>query len=161
MFLRLNYKFTNRCFHRCMCGHMINHLAMSDSFWSYGLQHAKLLCPWDFPGKNTGVGCQALLQGMFLTQGSKPRSPVSRTAGRLYTHWATWEASTPVMSIWGFRGESSISTQKGSEWAPTADSVNSDQYQTWTQPYFSHISALGREVRFHGHSWKSKSFNLF
>ena len=30
----------------------------------------KLLCPWDFPGKNTGVGCHFLLQGTFLTQGS-------------------------------------------------------------------------------------------
>ena len=28
-------------------------------------------CPWDFPGKNTGVGCYFLLQGIFLTQGSK------------------------------------------------------------------------------------------
>ena len=30
---------------------------------------ARLLCPWDSPGKNTGVGCHALLQGIFLTQG--------------------------------------------------------------------------------------------
>ena len=29
----------------------------------YGLQPAKLLCPWDSPGKNTGVGCHFLLQG--------------------------------------------------------------------------------------------------
>ena len=29
-----------------------------------------LLCPWDFPGKNTGVGCHGLLQGIFPTQGS-------------------------------------------------------------------------------------------
>ena len=28
-----------------------------------------LLCPWDSPGKKTGVGCHALLQGIFLTQG--------------------------------------------------------------------------------------------
>ena len=28
----------------------------------------RLLCPWDFPGKNTGVGCHLLLQGIFLTQ---------------------------------------------------------------------------------------------
>ena len=28
----------------------------------------RLLCPWDAPGKNTGVGCHALLQGIFLTQ---------------------------------------------------------------------------------------------
>ena len=31
---------------------------------------ARLLCPWDSPGKNTGVGCHFLLQGIFLTQGS-------------------------------------------------------------------------------------------
>ena len=31
-----------------------------------------LLCPWDFPGKNTGVGCHFLLQGIFPTQRSNP-----------------------------------------------------------------------------------------
>ena len=31
----------------------------------------RFLCPWDSPGKNTGVGCHALLQGIFLTQGLK------------------------------------------------------------------------------------------
>ena len=31
---------------------------------------ARLLCLWDSPGKNTGVGCQFLLWGIFLTQGS-------------------------------------------------------------------------------------------
>ena len=31
---------------------------------------AGLLCPWDSPGRNTGVGCRALLQGVFPTQGS-------------------------------------------------------------------------------------------
>ena len=38
-----------------------------------GLWPARLLCPWDSPGKNTGVGCRALLQGIFPTQGSNPR----------------------------------------------------------------------------------------
>ena len=45
---------------------------MSNSLWPYGLQHNRLLCPWDFSGKNTGVGCHALLQGIFLTQGLNP-----------------------------------------------------------------------------------------
>ena len=36
----------------------------------YGLQPVRLLCPWDSPGKNTAVSCRALLQGIFLTQGS-------------------------------------------------------------------------------------------
>ena len=30
----------------------------------------RLLCPWDFPGKNSGMGCHFLLQRIFLTQGS-------------------------------------------------------------------------------------------
>ena len=38
----------------------------------YGLYPARLLCPTDFPGKNTGVGCHFLLQQIFLTQGLKP-----------------------------------------------------------------------------------------
>ena len=33
---------------------------------------ARLLCPWDSPGKNTGVGRRAILQGIFLTRGSNP-----------------------------------------------------------------------------------------
>ena len=36
---------------------------------------ARLLCPWDSPGKNTGVGCHALLQGVLPTQGSNPGLP--------------------------------------------------------------------------------------
>ena len=33
---------------------------------------SRSICPWDFPGKNTGVGCHFLYQGIFLTQGSNP-----------------------------------------------------------------------------------------
>ena len=39
---------------------------------AHGLQPIKFLCPSDFPGKNTGVGCLTLLQGIFPTQGSNP-----------------------------------------------------------------------------------------
>ena len=45
---------------------------MSDSLWPHGLQPASLLCPWDSPGKNSGMGCHALFQGIFPTQGSNP-----------------------------------------------------------------------------------------
>ena len=34
--------------------------------------HQAQLCPWDFPGKNTGVGCHLLFHGIFLTQGRNP-----------------------------------------------------------------------------------------
>ena len=36
----------------------------------HGLRPIRFLCPWDFPGKNTGVGHHSLLQGIFLIQGS-------------------------------------------------------------------------------------------
>ena len=42
---------------------------VSDSLWPHGLQPTRLLRPWDSPGKNTGVGCHFLLQGIFSTQG--------------------------------------------------------------------------------------------
>ena len=38
----------------------------------HGLEPTRLLCAWDSPGKNTGMGCHSLLQGIFLTQGSNP-----------------------------------------------------------------------------------------
>ena len=44
--------------------------ANSDSLWPHGLQPTRLLCPWDSPGKNTGVGCHSLLQEIFTTQES-------------------------------------------------------------------------------------------
>ena len=45
---------------------------MPGSLGPHGLQPIRLLCPWDFPGKDTGVGCHFLLQGIFPTQGSNP-----------------------------------------------------------------------------------------
>ena len=40
-----------------------------NSLQPHGLQPARLLCPCHSPGKNTGVGCHSLLQGIFPTQG--------------------------------------------------------------------------------------------
>ena len=50
---------------------------MSDSLQPHGLYPARLLCPWDSPGKNTRVDGHTLLQGIFLTQGSYPTSPAA------------------------------------------------------------------------------------
>ena len=48
---------------------------VSDSFLPHGLQPTRLLHPWDFPGKSTGVGCHFLLQKIFPTQGLNPGLP--------------------------------------------------------------------------------------
>ena len=39
-----------------------SHSVVSDTQWPHGLQPTRLLRPWDFPGKSTGVGCHCLLQ---------------------------------------------------------------------------------------------------
>ena len=45
----------------CMCAQSFSHVQLC----------ARLFCPRDSPGKNTGVGCHFLLQGIFLAQESK------------------------------------------------------------------------------------------
>ena len=56
------------CAYVCVCCSVV-----SDSLWSHGLEPARLLCPWDFPSKITGVGSHCLLQRIFPTQGLNPR----------------------------------------------------------------------------------------
>ena len=59
---------------------------------------ARLLCPWDFPGKNTRVGCHFLLQGIFATQGSKLYLLWLLHCRLILYYWATgkpiWEVNT-------------------------------------------------------------------
>ena len=61
----------------------------STSVMSESLQPTRLLCLWDFPGKNTGVGCHALLQGIFPTKGSNPHLLYCR---QILYHWVPQEA---------------------------------------------------------------------
>ena len=53
--------------------HCAMYLAMSNSLQPHGLQPTRLLSSWDSPGKNIGVGCHFLLQGIFPTQESSLR----------------------------------------------------------------------------------------
>ena len=47
----------------------VSHSVVFSSLQPRGRSPARLLCPWDSLGKNTGVGCHAFLQGIFPTQG--------------------------------------------------------------------------------------------
>ena len=59
------------CFLPCVCVCVcVSRSVMSDPLQSHGLQPTRLLCPWDSPGKNSGVSCYFLLQEIFPTQGS-------------------------------------------------------------------------------------------
>ena len=62
-----------------MCVHVCeSHSVMFNTFRPHGLKPARFLCPWNSPGKNTGVGCHSVLQGIFPTQGSNPGLPHCR-----------------------------------------------------------------------------------
>ena len=107
-----------------------------------------LFCPWDSPGKNIGVGCHVLLQGIFLTQGSNPHLMSPALAGGFFTCSATWEAqergnvlvaqscptlcnpmdcSLPVFSVQGIHQERTL------KWTAIPFSGGSYQprYRTW------------------------------
>ena len=52
--------------------------------------YIRLLCPWDFLGKSTGVGCHILLQGTFQP---RDQTQVSHIVDRCFTIWATREVT--------------------------------------------------------------------
>ena len=77
-----------KAMHACLVSSVV-----SDAMQLHGLEVPRLLCPWYSPGKSTGVGCCALLQGIFPMQGSNPcllQLPV--LVGRFFNTSATWEA---------------------------------------------------------------------
>ena len=55
---------------------------MFDSLQPHELEPAMIPCPWGSPGRNTGVGCPAPLQGSFPTQRSSPHL-------LQFLHWQT------------------------------------------------------------------------
>ena len=75
-----------------MCIHITS--VMPDSLRPYGLPgssgvlQARVL---DSPGKCTGVGCHALLQGIFLTLGSNPCLMSPALTGEFFTTSTSWE----------------------------------------------------------------------
>ena len=66
---------------RCVC--MLSHSAVSNS---------SCICPWDFPGRNTGAGCHFLLHGIFPIRGQLRGQTYDSCTGRqILYHWATWK----------------------------------------------------------------------
>ena len=54
------------------------------------MEPTELLCSWDSPGKNTGIGCHGFLQGIFLIQGLNPHllcPPALQADFLLLSHW--------------------------------------------------------------------------
>ena len=58
------FKYDHVC--ACVVSHF-SHVQLSETLWTIACW---FLCPWDSPGKNTGVSCHALLQRILPIQGS-------------------------------------------------------------------------------------------
>ena len=75
---------------------VLSRSVLSNSLWPHGLVQAplwpsRLLYPWNFSGKNTGVGCHILLQGIWLFSGPGMEAASLALAGRFFTTCATWD----------------------------------------------------------------------
>ena len=57
------------CLCVCVCVRVLSLVSFFLTSWTVA---TRLLCPWNFPGRNTGVGCHFLLQGIFPTQELNP-----------------------------------------------------------------------------------------
>ena len=73
----------------CVCVCALSHVRLFATTWIVACQ---LLCPWDFPGMNTEVGCHAILQGIFPTQGLNPWLLCLLHCRRILGCWAIGEA---------------------------------------------------------------------
>ena len=74
------------CVEACMRMHAPSHSVMFNSLWPHGLQPTRLLCPYNFSGKNTGVGCHFFLWGIFLIQGLNSH-PLQLLHWQVYSFW--------------------------------------------------------------------------
>ena len=63
---------SKRHLYSSVCAWVLSCLGMSDSLQPHGLQPTSLLCPWAYPGKNSGVGCHFFHQGILLIQELTP-----------------------------------------------------------------------------------------
>jgi len=122
----------------------------------------RLLCAWDSPGESTQVGCHAILQGIFLTQGSNLHllcflhwqvgslllAPQSAFRGPKHKQPARWVSQTPLIG----KIETLLTERTCSTWSPLGST------HSWTTlgPWWgkdSLIRALPR-VQVDGGLWK-------
>ena len=88
----------------CVCAHAPAVAQSSDSLRPHELDPIRLLCLWNFPGKNTGAGCHFFLQGIFPAQGSNPRL--------LLLHWQTDFTTAPLGKLtWGDGNRKKVSLE--------------------------------------------------
>ena len=90
------------------CVETFSHSVMSNSLWPHGLQPARLLCPRNFPGKNMGVGCHSLLQGIFLIHGVNLCLLHWQADSLPLSHQVSPYVIKPTLYFWGYEFEKPV-----------------------------------------------------
>ena len=110
---------TARGISRRRCGYRLEFWCAQPLFAIHGLSPARLLCPWNYPGKSSGVGCHFLLYGIFPTQGSNlhllrllhwqaDSLPLSRLGGYSKRYHDCRGKKDWVRLLWDSQRESSV-----------------------------------------------------
>ena len=77
---------------------LLSRSVVASSLRHHGLKPTRLLCPWHFPGRNTGVGCHGLLQESFPTQGSNPN-----LLCHIHCQWILYRGATGEVPLGGMK----------------------------------------------------------
>ena len=85
---------SNQCVHVCSVASV-----MFNFLQPHGLQPIRLLCPWNFLGQNTGVGCHFFLQGIFLPQQLNPYLLHWQAGSLLLSHQGRFNAYYKTLNI--------------------------------------------------------------
>ena len=80
----------------CVCVCVLSHPVIPDFLQPHGLQPTRFLCPWDFPGKNTGVGCLHFFRGSSHLV-IEPKSP--SLAGVFFTTEQTGNLLITLLTV--------------------------------------------------------------
>ena len=108
---------------------MLSCFVLSDSWQPHGLCNLPgLLCPWNFPGKNTGVGYHALLQGIFPTQGLNPHLLHLLHCRQILAPLSHWGSPNPVTSVLRRRSDQDTETHRGRTlWGHRVKAINKSE----------------------------------
>ena len=141
----------------------VSQSVVSNSLQPHGLEPARLLCPWNSPGKNTGVGSHSFLQGIFPTQGlnlglvhyrkslyhlSHLGSPkidvISRAVTAILRHVCSVMSDSWVQ---GVSHQAPLPMEFSRQWGAISYSRGSSQLKDWTCT--SCFSCIGRWILYH------------